>query len=89
LEVVFNMEADVGGGFQYGGGSQRQISIWSRMSEAIVLVMLILEGCWGRGFFNMEADAGGGFHMEADFGGRFQYRSGCRGQIQIKQAHEC
>ena len=46
------MEADFGGGFEYGGGFRGRISIWRRILEAD---------------FNMEADSGGGFQYEGGF----------------------
>jgi hypothetical protein len=56
LGAAFNMEADSGGGFQYGGGLQRQISIWRRIPGADLI--------WRR-------TLGADFNMEADSGGRF------------------
>jgi hypothetical protein len=34
----FNMEADFGGRFQYGGGFRGQIYLWRQISEAIGLL---------------------------------------------------
>ncbi len=74
MEADLHMEADSGGGLQYGGKFLRRVYIWRRISEAIDLVNAILYGC--RGPIFLKADFGGGFYMEVDYGGGFQYGVG-------------